>query len=155
MNFLYSYKMGCLGSNEMPLNETKKIENDDKKNSPKNNELADKRRANDDNLIINNYILKENNVTKEDENKNEIENKINDIKAIKEKLHLNKENNYLKDKFENEDKDYKKQVVEEAHFEDKTRIDLVYFVNSKGFFHLFGKDFIEINKDNIELIVNF
>ena len=45
-------------------------------------------------------------------------------------------------------------MVEEVHIEDKTRIDLVYFANYKGFYSLFGKNFIEINKDNIELIVN-
>ena len=31
MNYLNSYKMGCLSSNEMPLNEAKKTDNDDKK----------------------------------------------------------------------------------------------------------------------------
>ena len=52
----------------------------------------------------------------------------------KKKLHINNEK---------EDKDY------------KTRIDLVYFANFKGFYPLLGKDFIELNKSNTELIVNF
>ena len=45
-------------------------------------------------------------------------------------------------------------IIENQLYENKNKINLVYFAKEKVIYNIFGKEFVVKNKDNIELIIN-
>ena len=117
--------MGCLGSNGMPQNESKKILNQAENNLSKIIEKED-----DENKIV------ETQAVKEQEKK--------ETTDIKDKYEKEDKKNDAKENIKNK----------ERKNEYKNKINLIYYAKSKGRYNILGKDFVFYNKKNIELILN-
>ena len=116
-----------------------------KNNKTNININQNKNKKNNKNISItkNKLIKQNNNSTKNIFNANNI----NNINYVKNANIINSINNH-----QNNQKKIKINVVKKEEYKDK--INLKYFVKSKGINNIFGLDFIEKNKDNIELLIN-
>ena len=99
------------------------------------------------NYFINLYPLNINNLI----NIDDISNLINEEFVSFEKYISN--NNEIINKFNNNSLEKKKNEVKKIN-EYKNKINIKYFVESKGICNIFGEKFVERNKNNIELFIN-
>ena len=104
---------------------------------------------------VKNYIVLNKNINKKNDNFLLNENKNNKL-PDKDNNIINKieNNNNNKGNFKFKMEQLKKKFNKKEITEYKRIIDITYNVQSKAFYNIFGKEFVENNKDNIDLTIN-
>ena len=110
--------MGCCGSNGLIVAEIKRINNSSQKKLPKKNELTIKNTCNEDNLPKEKLFVIEHNTTKDNENEDKENNKINNVNTTNEIYNEKKQIINLNKELKMEDNKIDEIKIEYNYFEE-------------------------------------